>query len=482
MGRFMTATVAAAVCLSSCGSPAADQSSRVPWAAGAETVAELLSDTYNSSDTYEMARFFTSGGTLDLTVWGLGVATTPDEVVQMIQDLYARLPAGARFDSQHLFVSRDGAAIWWYSHDESVSYDWIQTFTFGEQGQTASQAFRSVDVPHRLPALEEHTVLTLSNRYLEAWNGGGSRTLEDVYSSDAVIIDDLRQDEWRGIEEIAPHVAERAAVELGPWPAVFTYRSGAHVEAIVVLQGAGACPMLEASRWSLDGDRIAFETRYLHVPSARRCMRDLEDGWWTTFEIGPPLDENVTGILDSGGLRVDLVNATATQVEFARWMMDRFERAGLGVPEVRAIRFPPSPQCAGRGGLAVESDERYSGLHTVVVCASEDQVDHDASSSSWAPSVVASGLHELSHIWMLDHLDDETRSAFLDRVGLTVWRGSEAVWRERGVEHAAFTIAWGLAGTEDAQYPILPPPECEELTGRFELLTGNTPITRCGET
>ena len=78
MGRFMTATVAAAVCLSSCGSPAANQSSGVSWAAGAETVAELLSDTYNSSDPYEMARFFTFGGTLDLTVWGLGVATTPD--------------------------------------------------------------------------------------------------------------------------------------------------------------------------------------------------------------------------------------------------------------------------------------------------------------------------------------------------------------------------------------------------------------------
>ena len=106
----------------------------------------------------------------------------------------------------------------------------------------------------------------------------------------------------------------------------------------------------------------AFETRYLHVPSAHRCLSDIEDGWWATFEIGPPVDENVTGILDSGGLRVDLVNATATQVKFARWMMDRFERAGLGVPEVRAIRFPPSPQCAGRGGLAVESDELHRGL------------------------------------------------------------------------------------------------------------------------
>jgi hypothetical protein len=109
-------------------------------------------------------------------------------------------------------------------------------------------------------------------------------------------------------------------------------------------------------------------------------------------------------------------------------------------------------------------------------------MDFEETASGWAPSVLASGLHELAHVWMLDHLDEYTRQAFLDRVGLTVWRGSgEAVWRERGVEHAAFTIAWGLAGTGDARYPLLPPPTCDELTARFELLTGRSPITRCIE-
>jgi hypothetical protein len=323
-------------------------------------------------------------------------------------------------------------------------------------------------------------VLGLVDRYLTAWNGADRRDFGEVYSEGAVAVDTLRRTSWRGVDGIAPHAGTGRTIELGPWPSVFTYRSGPQVDAIVILQTGGACPMLEAKRWSLDGDRIAFESTYLHLASARRCTTDLDDGWWTRFELGPSLEENVTGIIDAGGLRIDLVNAGATQKDFSLWMMSRFERAGLGVPETRAIWFPPSPDCEGRAGLAFESDERYDGSHTVVICASEDRMRFDGSASGWNPAVLTNGLHELAHVWMLDHLADETREAFLGRAGLTEWRSEgEVAWRERGVEHAAFTIAWGLAGTGDARFPILPPPECEELTARFQLLTGRSPITRC---
>ncbi len=477
MGRLVATTVAVAVGLSSCATPAADPMAGALWAAEAEVVASLLEAAYDTGDPYEMARFFTAGGTLDLTAWGLGLATTPSEVVSMMEE--DALPTGCDVDLQHLFVGLDGAAIWWYSYDENVTRDWIQTYTFGDHSRAASRAFRPLGAPHRPPALEEHTVLTLIDRYLEAWNGGDPAALEDVYSTSAVVIDDIRRTVWRGLDEITNRIGDDAPVQLGPWPSVFTYRSGAQVEAIVVLQTDGACPMLEASRWSLDGDHIAFESTYIHVPSARRCLNDLEDGWWATFELGPSLDENVTGILDSGGLRVDLVNASASQMAFARWMVDRFRSAGLGVPEVRAIWFPPSPDCHGRAGLAIESDERYRGLHTIRVCT--DRIADDETLSGWAPSAIAYGLHEIAHVWMLDHLDDSIRTEFLDRSGLEIWRGSEADWHERGVEHAAFTIAWGLTGTEDATYPIRPTPDCDELAERFELLTGHAPITRCIE-
>ncbi len=482
MGRLGPATIVVAVGLASCATPTADPGADVPWAAEVEEVVSVLEAAYDAADPYETARFFTAGGTLDLTVWGLGVGTTPDQVVGMITDLHARRPAGTEVDARHVFVSLDGAAVWWYSSDDAVTGDWVQTYAFGEEGRTASRAFRSVGIPHRPAALEEHTVLNLTDRYLAAWNGQDPAAFENVYAEGAVLIDNMRHTTWRGLEDITAHAGTGDFVELGPWPGIFTYRSGAQVEAIVLLQTYGTCPMLEARRWSLDGDRIAFESTYLHVPSARRCLSGLDEGWWATFELGPSLDENVTGLLDPGGLRIDLVNAGAGQIAFSFWTISRFERAGLGVPELRAIWYPPSPDCEGRAGLTFESDERYDGSHTVVICASEDQMRDDETASGWAPSVLTSGLHELAHVWMLDHLDDETRAAFLERVGLNVWRGSgETAWRDRGVEHAAFTIAWALAGTGDATFPLLPPPDCEELAVRFELLTGRSPITRCIE-
>lgn len=481
MGRLGALTVALILGVSSC-TPVADHDPDASWAEDAEAVVTLLEDAYETSDPYQIARFFTAGGTLDLSVWALGVGTTPDEIVRMIQDLYAPVPAGTDVDARHVFLSLDGAVVWWYSHGDAVTRDWIQTYAFGDDGGTASRAFRSLDVPHRPAALEEHTVLKVAERYVAAWNGQDRTAFDEVYTAGAVVTDDLRHVTLRGLEEITHNAIEESTMEPGPWPGIFTYRSGAHIEAIVLLQMNGPCPMLEARRWSLNGERIAFESRYVHVPSARRCLTDLDEGWWSNFQLGPALDENVTGIIDAGGRRLDLVNATVGQREFASWMMNRFERAGLGVPEVKAIWFPPSPDCEGRAGLTFETDERYDGSHTVVLCASDDRMRLDETASGWAPSVLATGLHELAHVWMLDHLDDQTRGRFLDRTDLTVWRGSgETAWRERGVEHAAFTIAWGLAGTGDARYPLLPPPACEELAGRFELLTGRSPITRCVE-
>ena len=104
------------------------------------------------------------------------------------------------------------------------------------------------------------------------------------------------------------------------------------------------------------------------------------------------------------------------------------------------------------------------------------------SDSGWSTSAIAYGLHELGHIWMIDHLDHDTEEAFADHCGLAAWHDVKVPWGERGVEHAGFTLAWGLAGSVDARYPIgFPPPDCEELATRYELLTGRAPLTACGE-
>jgi hypothetical protein len=324
----------------------------------------------------------------------------------------------------------------------------------------------------------EQSALALADRYVAAWDGSDA-DLRSLFAADAVITDELRSKTWVVDELLA---APRAMLDPGPWPRVFVYDDGDLVEAIALVQTAGDCPVLEARRWLLDDDSIVAEQRYAHVPSVRRCDASFPGGWWDTFVLPPDLQDNVTELLDVGGMTVDLVNAEPVQERFARWLFDRFAAAGIGYPAARAIWFSPAPECiVGRAGLAVESDARYEDRHTAVVCYPFDRIASDSSGSGWSTAATALGLHELAHLWMLDHLSDDTRSAFDELGGFEVWREGAAEWRDRGVEHAATTIAWGLAGTQDARYPILPPPTCDQLSQRFRLLTGRTPLTQCGE-
>ncbi len=496
MRRVGAALVLVAVVMAGCGGES-EGDTDATWAREAEEVVALLAAAYDAEDAYQTARFFSAGGTLDLTIWREGVATTPDEVVQAVQELWFFEAGFADVRAEHLFVSPDGAVVWWSAFDVNVDggQDWAQSYAFSG-GRTASQAFRGMEEPfHEFLPLEQ-LVVDLADRYVAAWGEKDPAALAAVYTPDVVVLDGIRSEEWRGMEELAGSLSNAAPIAPGPWPRVFVYGSGYRDEAtglvvepdstnqmqvIVLVQLGGDCPMLEARRWALSGDRINKEVRYTHVPSARRCLADLPDGWWADFELPPELQSNVTEIIDVGGSLVDLVNAEPSHEAFTRWMFAQYAEAGIGLPEISAVWYPPAPECTELGGLAIESDERYDGRHTVVICFTDDRLTSDTSESGWFETAAAYGLHELAHIWMVDHLTDDIRARFNDRADLSVWRGPEAIWRERGVEHAAFTIPWGITGATDARYGIYPPPECEELALRYELLTEYRPLTLCGE-
>jgi hypothetical protein len=482
--RAVFAGLLVAISVAGCGGD--EGSGEESWAGEVDEVVSLLVDAYDLADAYQMARFFSAGGTLDLTIWGRGVAATPEAVVQAVQRLWFFDAGFAEVDAAHVFVSPDSAVIWWWAFDRDLGGGqyWAQHYSFGAGGRTASRAFRGIETSVEDLfdySLAEQAVLAVYDRYVAAWQTKDPEALAGVYADDVTVRDDVRDEVWRGVDEMVADLDEAAPLAAGPWPRVFVYESGADVQAIVLVQLEGQCPMLEARRWVLSGDTIVREVRFTHVPSARRCLSGLPDGWWTTFELPAELQDNVTEVLDVAGSLVELVNAEPIHEEFTRWMFSTYAESGIGIPEVSAVWFPPSPECTELGGLAIESDERYSGRHTVVVCFAEDRLTSDTSESGWFETAAAYGLHELAHIWMVDHLTDEIRAAFNEQAGLTVWRGPEAIWRERGVEHGAFTIPWGLMGANDARYPIFPPPECEELTARYELITGREPLTPCGE-
>ncbi len=454
------------------------------WAHEAEEVVALLADAYDVADPYQAARFFTAGGTLDLTIWGYPVATTPDEVVEVVRDLWFMQPDFANVRADHLFVSPVGALAWWSAYDKDYAggNNWVQSYSFGRGGHTASQAFRNVEPGEERNTPEEIAALELADRYFEAWETKDATAIAAVYSPSVVVRDDTTDEEWRSIDELLADVDSAPPLQPGPSPRTFVYQDGNHVQVIALVQLGGDCSRLEARRWVLAGDRIVKETRFTHVPSAQRCLSGLADGWWTTFELPPDLQNNVTEIIDVGGSQVELVNAEPIHEEFTRWLFDRYFEAGIGVPEVAAVWYPPAPECDKLGGLAIEADERYEGRHTVVICFTDERLEYDGSESGWFPPAAAYGLHELAHIWMVDRLTDDIRAQYNDDAGLTVWRGAEAEWAQRGVEQAAFTIPWAITGDADALWPIFfPEISCEELADRYTLLTGDEPLTTCGE-
>ena len=57
-------------------------------------------------------------------------------------------------------------------------------------------------------------------------------------------------------------------------------------------------------------------------------------------------------------------------------------------------------------------------------------------------------LHELGHAWEHFNLDPDDREQFEQVTGATTWRSTDVVWRRRGAELAANTLAHGLLSTQ----------------------------------
>jgi hypothetical protein len=53
-------------------------------------------------------------------------------------------------------------------------------------------------------------------------------------------------------------------------------------------------------------------------------------------------------------------------------------------------------------------------------------------------------LHELAHAWDYHMLADEQRRAFMELRGVDTWHSHQVEWHERGAEHAAEIIKWGI--------------------------------------
>lgn len=148
-----------------------------------------------------------------------------------------------------------------------------------------------------------------------------------------------------------------------------------------------------------------------------------------------------------------------TKDHLLAWAADRYAQAGLQLP---AVEFTIHDDLEGCGG--------DFGLHTPTAAGSRiDLCPHAQVDERWIL------LHELGHAWAAVNLSDEQRAAFTASRGLQSWSDPDARWNERGTEHAAEILAWGLA--EKSRLPgRIADHDLASVTEAFQQLTGTEPI------
>ena len=486
--RLTSLVVAAALVIGiggACGGARHDDDS-TPWGAEAVELFDAVARGLSDADKYATSRFYDHGGVLDLRAWDKGFVVGRDGVADALGSmLYVDGRAAAApgrspdldVDVERVFLGAEHAVVWFDAHGHA-GMPWVELYALDRDSVLSSRLYTE-DLGHVLPEDRFARVLDhdFYDRYVEVWSSGDPDRLGEVYAESAVSRWALTGEEWAGLGELAGLMQVAPPVAAGPWPERFGFDVPPHHEKVAVVQVEGACPMLEARRWVLDGGLIVDETRFAHVESVRRCSGTLDDGWWVDFEPAAGRVD-VIRTIDVADQQVQLVNANLQQSEFVMWLFDRFRLGALAWPEVAAVWFPPSVDCDVSEGVAKRHDDRADDRSSITLCFNPDAVASGWSNFDWSPAAVQLGLHELAHVWMYSALDESTRRAFVDRVGVSSWRDVDVFWPERGVEIAADTISWGLAG-DRAVYTVEPVPECAELAARYELLTGRPPVTTC---
>ena len=127
---------------------------------------------------------------------------------------------------------------------------------------------------------------------------------------------------------------------------------------------------------------------------------------------------------------VTMTGITAAQATIFEWALALFAAADLPLPDIDIVGHDSTSQCMGRAGMHTFA----AGRSTIDVCT-----------RGAGPVQEFLFLHELAHAWDRAGLTAERRQAFLAQRGLTAWRNDDPErWHDRGAEHAAEIIMWGL--------------------------------------
>ncbi|MFW2382357.1 MAG: hypothetical protein ACN4GZ_11405 [Acidimicrobiales bacterium] len=352
-------------------------------------------------------------------------------------------------------------------------------------------AFASDSWRERRPSfIEPEDADSLALRWVEAWS---DQTVEftDLYDPRVLFRDTIARLRASSSDELETVRADQRSMawsitrlEDGT-PAVYPISTRSFVlDGVVMIvegdDGAG-CPGRLAVVLSVTDGKIAFEERFWDIEQARRCLEpeNLPGGWWEGRDL--IFDETLvsvedlvtlTGWVQVNGARIRVYNGTDRLEAGLRWALERFDKAGLAVPNPASVTFTRHlelcDEVLGRSVLGPDGWRLYLCFHENGHC-----VDDACESLTIRPKHIL--LHELAHVWTHQNLNDDVRAELMARLGLDVWEDRDAEWSEQAREHAAETIAWGLLDRPLNLYRIGLPDE-DQLRSQFFLLTGQDAI------
>ena len=148
---------------------------------------------------------------------------------------------------------------------------------------------------------------------------------------------------------------------------------------------------------------------------------------------------------------ISVVAAQHEHVQLVRWAAKRFETAGLDAPAVEVHFHPDTSNCYGHLG-----SELAGRVDVCLVLLNETMRE--------------TLLHEMGHAWIDQNVTESVRERFLEVRQLHAWSELDVEWDDRGYEHGAEIIAWGLGNRYLA--PTIPDRDPSRLGSAWEVLTG----------
>lgn len=311
-----------------------------------------------------------------------------------------------------------------------------------------------------------------------------------AFHSDAAFAPAPPREEYESVFESMPAISARPAtlsdLAIAPSesPAIFTAGpvSGAQPSraetafGIYHLSVGSGLDLVAATVWDLWDGEILRTLTFFDPDGWNRLVEAGEvvppSGWYSEVRLPDPIDTTeAEEILLEDGSVVAVYGASTASIDLVEWALQRFEMAGMPVPRVAAVHFESERTCLeGMGWARAEVSDPE-----IRICLEEDQL---TSAEGATRAGVVTVLHELAHVWTAQHVDDAVRTQFLAVRGLGVWSDHSVPWSDRGSEHAAEILAWGLA---DDHYDVvrLGGPDCGQLQQGFGLLTGVAPLHDC---